>query len=109
MTCSSRKEAGMWGLEWWYLNWHWLFRGVVLAVLVLLVIQWIRISSSHASRFHDLAGQILRLRYFRGEIDKQEYERRLSALRRLQGNHNETQNRTDLHTDLRQATQKEVR
>ena len=73
------------GADWWHLNWHWLFWPVVIVVLLRLVVQWIRISASRDNRSRHLAAKVPRLRYLSGEIDRQEYKRRLNSLRRLQG------------------------
>lgn len=53
-----------------------------LAVLVLLVWVASRAIGGHGQRTDDSPEQILKRRYARGEIEREEYERRLSDLRR---------------------------
>ena len=64
---------GFWMAFWWLLG---------LAVLILLV--WIvaRAAGGPSWRTDETPEQILKRRYARGEIDREEYERRLSDLRK---------------------------
>ena len=68
----------------WYDTWHWAFWIAVAAVIVRLIIRWIRISYVSTSRPDGLGGRVLRLRLLTGEIGKEEFKRRLSDLRQLQ-------------------------
>jgi len=63
-----------WWMGLWMVFW--------LAVLILLV--WIvaRAAGASSSRTDETPEQILKRRYARGEIERQEYERRLSDLRK---------------------------
>ncbi len=73
----------MWnGWYWgWGMFWMWIFWLIILIAFI-----WILWRGAAASRrrpgWFDPAEQELRIRYARGEIDKDEYERRLSDLRR---------------------------
>jgi putative membrane protein len=64
---------GWWMAVWWILG---------LAVMVLLV--WIvaRAAAGPVERADDSPEQILKRRYARGEIDREEYDRRLTDIRR---------------------------
>ena len=64
---------GYWGWGWWF----WAFWGIVLFAFLMLIGSWG--SNRSIARPEE---QILRERYARGEIDKQEFEQRLSDLRR---------------------------
>ena len=77
------KKADMSGPEWWYENWQWAFWVVVAAVLVRLIVRWIRLSYGSANHIDGLGGRVLRLRFLTGEISKGEYKRRLAALQKL--------------------------
>ena len=60
--------------------WIW---SVLLIVLIALAVWWAVNASQHSgSAKRDSAEEALRLRYARGEIDKDEFERRLLDLRR---------------------------
>lgn len=63
---------------WWMWLW-WLFG---LGVLVLVVWAIVRAVGSPSSRDGDSPEAILKRRYARGELDEQEYERRLNNLRK---------------------------
>lgn len=70
-------------LAWWSAHWTWFFWILMLLVAVRLAIRWFRISAAESKDAKGSTEQILRLRHARGEIDKSEYERKLSRLRRL--------------------------
>lgn len=65
-------------MGWWMPVWMAFWLGV----LVLLVWAISRAIGSHGWRAEDSPEQILKRRYARGEIEREEYERRLSDLRR---------------------------
>jgi putative membrane protein len=66
---------------WWHMGWMWLFW-----ILVIVAIIWLFRAFAGPGRGggepRESPEQILKQRYARGEIDKDEYERRLSDLRR---------------------------
>lgn len=64
---------GWWMALWWVLG---------LAVLVLLVWMVTRAGGAFPGRADDTPEQILKRRYARGDIDREEYQRRLDDLRR---------------------------
>lgn len=68
----------MGSMGWWMVLW-WLAGIVVLIVLVTAIA---RASGGRASPVDDSPEQILKRRYARGEIDREEYQRRLEDLRR---------------------------
>jgi len=53
-----------------------------LAIVVLLVWAFARVTGGSPGRLDDSPEQILKRRYARGEIDHAEYERRLSDVRK---------------------------
>lgn len=65
-------------MGWWMLLW-WAFGA---AILVLLVWVIARAASGSTGRADDSPEQILKRRYARGELDREEYQRRLEDLRR---------------------------
>ncbi len=74
----------MWdGWHWgWGFFWMWIFWLLVLVVVVAVL--WRALAGTGSARvWVDPAEQELRMRYARGEIDAEEYERRLADLRRL--------------------------
>lgn len=70
-------------LAWWTTHWIWFFWILMLLIAVRLAIRWLGISAASSKDFNGRPEQILRLRHACGEIDRAEYERRLSRLRRL--------------------------
>jgi putative membrane protein len=65
------------------MGWMWLWWIVGLAVLVLVVWAMTRAAGmSGSARGEDSPETLLKRRYARGEIDRDEYERRLNDLRR---------------------------
>ena len=68
----------MGAMGWWMGLW-WLFG---LAVVVFLVWLIARTASGSSGRADETPEQILKRRYARGEIDREEYERRLTDIRR---------------------------
>lgn len=73
----------MGSMGWWM---WWMPFGWILGLALLVVLVWIiavRTTSGFSVRSaEDSAEQILKRRYARGEIDRDEYERRLSDIRR---------------------------
>lgn len=66
---------------WWQGGGMWIFWIVVIMVLAFLIGR-LMVSPHRTESPRDSAIEILRQRYARGEIDKEEYERELSDLRR---------------------------
>jgi putative membrane protein len=65
-------------MGWWMvLGW-----GLGLTVLVLLAWLLVRAAGGLSSRHDDAPEEILKRRYARGEIDREDYQRRLDDLRR---------------------------
>lgn len=69
------------GYGWWHMGWMWIF-WVVLIVLLVLVVQRASTPSQAPTESGVSAEEILKRRYARGEIGKEEYERRLEDLRK---------------------------
>lgn len=65
-------------MGWWMAIW-WLFG---IAILVLLVWAIVRAMGGSPGRVDDSPEQILKRRYARGELDREEYQRCLEDLRR---------------------------
>lgn len=81
-ACNSISEM-MWdGWGWgWGWAWMWAFWVFILALIIFAV--WrMAANGRHVGPHRDPAEEMLRMRYARGEIDAEEYERRLSDLRR---------------------------
>jgi putative membrane protein len=68
-------------MGWWM---WWMPFGWVLGLAVLILLFWMiaRTTDGFAGRAEDSPEQILKRRYARGEIDRDEFERRLTDLRR---------------------------
>jgi putative membrane protein len=64
-------------MGWWMVLWW----GFGLAVLVLFVWLIAKATAGTSGRSDDTPEQILKRRYARGEIDRDEYQRRLADLR----------------------------
>lgn len=72
----------MWPMD-GHMGWMWLWWLFGLALLVLLIWAVARAAaSSSRPRDEESPESILKRRYARGEVDEQEYERRLSNLRK---------------------------
>jgi putative membrane protein len=68
--------------HWWMGFWMVLWWGVGVGVLVLFVWAVTRATGGQPGRTEDTPEQILKRRYARGEIDREDYERRLTDLRK---------------------------
>jgi putative membrane protein len=68
------------GAEWWAMGANMLIWLLILA-LVIGVVVWVINRSTTARTRGDPAEEVLRRRFAAGEIDSEEYERRLSVLR----------------------------
>ena len=66
---------------WWHMGWMWLFWIVVIVAVVFLA-RSLGTGSRGARSANETAEDILKQRYAKGEIDREEYERKLSDLRR---------------------------
>ena len=62
----------------------WMVVGSLLGLAVLILFVWVvaRAAAGSAGRLDETPEQILKRRYARGEIDREEYDRRLTHLRR---------------------------
>ena len=67
-------------MTWWHTGWIWMF-WVVLIVVIVLVVQRASTSPQPPAESSVSAEEILKRRYARGEIGKEEYARRLEDLR----------------------------
>jgi putative membrane protein len=67
-----------WG---WHMTGMWFF-WILLIVAFVLLIRWLVVSPRNPEAPHESAEEILKKRYARGDIDKEEFERRLNDLRR---------------------------
>ena len=65
----------------WHMGWMWIF-WVVLIVLTVLILQRASTSSRPPDQSGVSAEEILKRRYARGDIGKEEYERKLEDLRK---------------------------
>jgi putative membrane protein len=70
-------DGGMWGVGIGMLTW-----AVVLALIIGLVVWLVTRSNAGGQRRSDPAEETLRHRFATGEIDADEYERRLALLRK---------------------------
>ena len=66
---------------WWHMGWMWIFWVVVILLIVLLV-RSRPIVTGPRDESSVSAEEILKRRYARGEIGKEEYERKLEDLRK---------------------------
>ena len=70
----------------WSMGWHmvWMGLGALVLIAALIGLGWIlgRAATGPNDTPHDSPEAILKRRFARGEIDEQEYERRLEQLRR---------------------------
>jgi putative membrane protein len=66
----------MWGDHWMFGGFMWIFWGFLFAGLVLLIWWIIRQNQSRDSQGKDDAMDILRKRYAKGEIEKEEFEQK---------------------------------
>lgn len=71
----------MWGLD-GHMGWMWLSWVVGLVLLCLLVWAIVRVGTQSEPRTDDTPEAILKRRYARGDLDHEEFERRLADLRR---------------------------
>ena len=55
---------------------------IVLVIVIVFLVRWMGVSGRGAEPLRESAEEILKKRYARGEIDKEEYDRRLTDLRR---------------------------
>ena len=66
---------------WWHMGWMWIFL-VALIVLIVWLVQRPSTSSQPPTESGMSAEDILKRRYARGEISKEEYERKLQDVRK---------------------------
>jgi putative membrane protein len=64
--------------------WGWMGLGMVFWLVIVLLLVWIvaRPGGGGSWRSDEMPEQILKRRYARGEIEREEYERRLADLRK---------------------------
>lgn len=68
-----------WG---WHMAWMWI-GGLLLLIVLVLLVRWLAFTSTPGGGSpRDPAEEALRLRYARGEIEQDEFDRRLADLRR---------------------------
>ncbi len=65
---------------WWHMGWMWLFW--ILVIVALIWLFRVFAAPGRGGEPRESPEQILKRRYAQGEIDKEEYERRLSDLRK---------------------------
>ncbi len=70
----------MHGYGWWGMGWMWIIWLLIIVVLVFLV-RWLIVSTRNRSESSESPEQILKRRYARGEIDREEFEQKLRDLR----------------------------
>jgi putative membrane protein len=66
----------------WHMGWMWFFWGLVILLLILLFQRATGSPSAPPSEAQPSAEEILKRRYARGEIGKEEYESKLEGLRK---------------------------
>jgi putative membrane protein len=79
---NNRKGTSMWPDHAGHMGWMWLWWVVGLALLVAIVWAVMRAAMPTSAGDRPSPEAILKGRYARGEIDQQEYERRLADLRK---------------------------
>lgn len=67
-------------MDGWHVAWMWIFWIVVLGIGLAIVIALVRAGGAGPARTES-AEEVLRQRFARGEIDREELEERLEALR----------------------------
>ena len=65
----------------WGMGFMWIF-WIVILVAIALVLRWVFTSGRGSDGSSESPEDILKARYARGEIDREEYDRRLEDLRR---------------------------
>lgn len=72
----------MYGNGWmWHLDWMWIF-WIVFIALIVLIAQFASRSTRSSTDVGPSAEEILKRRYARGEITKEEYEQKLQDVRK---------------------------
>jgi putative membrane protein len=66
---------------WWHMGWMWPF-WIVVIILIVFLVQRASTSSQPPAESGVSAEEILKRRYARGEIGKEEYERKLEDLKK---------------------------
>ncbi len=79
----------IWGMGPWMMGWGFpgmifgFFFWVAIVLAIILLVRWLVTGAGPSSlRGHDAAIEVLRQRYARGEISKEEFEERMAALTR---------------------------
>jgi putative membrane protein len=72
----------MWMDYGFHSGWMWLWMVVPLVLLIIFVWLVVRATSNESRRSEETPEQILKRRYARGEIEREEYERRSTDLRK---------------------------
>jgi putative membrane protein len=74
------------GNYWWHMGWMWLLWIVIMVVIALVLFRALAAPGRRVGEHRESQGespeQILKRRYAKGEIDKEEYDRKLTDLRR---------------------------
>lgn len=69
--------------HWWGMGWMWLIGIAVVIALVVVIAVIVRSATGREPPARERSSEdLLKERYARGEIEREEYERRLSDLRR---------------------------
>ena len=66
---------------WWHMSGMWIF-WIVLIILVALLVGWLPTARQGHEPLRESPIELLKRRYAQGEIEKEEYERKLAELRR---------------------------
>ena len=66
---------------WWHMSGMWIF-WIALILLAVLSVRWLSNSPTGRERSPESPIDVLKRRYAQGEIEKEEYERKLADLRR---------------------------
>lgn len=66
---------------WWHMSGMWIF-WIILIVLVVFLVGWLPTAGQRHESPRESPIEVLKRRYAQGEIEKEEYERKLADLRR---------------------------
>ena len=66
---------------WWHMSGMWVF-WIVVIILAILLVRWLPNAGQRQEPLRESPIEILKRRYAQGEIEKEEFERKLADLRR---------------------------